>query len=60
MYRDLIFNPGRRLRVSIGDNTGVWIRWGWRAQWQLHLNRYWSRWYFHRGQGSIFYLAFSP
>lgn len=36
-YRDLYFNPGGRLRISISSNAGLWIRWGWRAQWQAHF-----------------------
>jgi hypothetical protein len=39
LYRDLYFNPGGRLRISAGGGSWLWIRWGWRAEWQLMLRR---------------------
>jgi hypothetical protein len=36
--KDLYFKGGR-LRISIGGHMGLWIRWGWIAEWQLGINR---------------------
>ena len=48
-YRDLYANPGSRLRISIGTHMGLWIRWGWSAQYQFSIG--W-RWWFERFKGS--------
>jgi hypothetical protein len=38
---DIYFNPGSRLRISseLGRRGPfiLWIRWGWRAQWQFAI-----------------------
>lgn len=51
-YRDIIFSPGRRLRVSIGTHMGLWIIWGWRAQYQMSfgshgIQLHFNDWYWH-------------
>lgn len=56
--RDLIFNPGRRLRVSIGGDILLWISWGWRAEKQFHLSRSWyCRWV---NRPEVFSFHFGP
>lgn len=41
MKGDIYFNPGSRLRISSDlGNDGpfvLWVRWGWRAQWQFSI-----------------------
>ena len=55
-WRDIYFNPGNRLRIQSDEQYLLWISWGWRAEWQFTINRWWFWPRIEHGQFLLFAL----